>query len=704
MAVLNRATFAVTDLPIGMAGQTTANLITLDATGAGWGWYVDATPTDQAEFQATTQANVFTAAADSAAANKLDLLTVFIHELGHVAGLLHTATNGDVMSQYLSPGERRLPDAADMAVLQVSGTPSISGTSSTWITLPTGAALSNAISTALQKALSTINPTLTNGSFIHGTVNWETTGQVAVANNAAVLTEATASQTRLNQAFIVSANDRYLSFTLSGIALDDPSANSGQVNGPDDTFEVALLNANTGASLLSPLSLTRTDALLNLQANGTELLAQGVTHVVNADGSRTYVIDLAGIAAGTAVNLSFDLIGFGLGAAATTSHVTVKDIKLSGALAQPTAQDDSASTLEDTGVTVAVLANDSLGNQAGFVPVLLAAASHGQVVLNSDGRFSYTPDANYFGTDSFTYQLRNGDLTSNVATVNLTVTAVNDAPVAAALVVNTTEDTAVLVDLLAAASDVDSTALSVVIVSQPLHGSLVQQADGRFVYTPDSNYAGLDSFSYQISDGSLNSDVVTVALTVTAVNDAPIANPLALSTSENTTLVVDLVGNSQDVEGDALVTIIVSQPLHGSVVSHPDGTVTYQADTNYVGSDSFSYRVNDGQLDSNVAVVKLDVLAVNHAPVAQDANLNAVEDTPLIFDLLSLASDADHTSLTAVILTPPAHGILAKNTDGTFTYTADAKARRCAKHKMLPTKGGVSLGYTRVNATDYCRI
>jgi hypothetical protein len=102
---------------------------------------------------------------------------------------------------------------------------------------------------------------------------------------------------------MVGPQDHFLSFTLGGIALDD------QASGPDDAFEVGLLDANTGASLEGALALSRTDALLNIQASGAELAAQGVTHLTNADGSRTYVVDLRGIADGTAVNLSFDLIG-----------------------------------------------------------------------------------------------------------------------------------------------------------------------------------------------------------------------------------------------------------------------------------------------------------------------------------------------------------------------------------------------------------
>ena len=163
---------------------------------------------------------------------------------------------------------------------------------------------------------------------------------------------------------------------------------------------------------------SHTDALLNLQAgnNGlAELVAQGVTHVTHADGSRTYVVDLSGIARDAdgkvAVNLSFDLIGFGTTAATTTStlgsHVQVSDVRLLGAVQTV---DDSATGAEDSVLTIDALANDlGLGQtSSAFTPVVIAGPAHGTVSVNADGSFSYTPDANYFSADSFTYQVTNG--------------------------------------------------------------------------------------------------------------------------------------------------------------------------------------------------------------------------------------------------------------------------------------------------------
>src|SRR3989338_4710536 len=152
------------------------------------------------------------------------------------------------------------------------------------------------------------------------------------------LSEIYTSQTRLSQVFMLNEQDRYLSFTLSGTALDNLTG------APDDAFEVALLDANTGLSVLGSNGLTRTDAFLNLQADGTQRLADCVTCIDNPDGSRTYRVDLTGVTKNAAVNLSFDLLGFGK----DNSHVTLSDIRVSGL---PQLHDEAAVLAEDNLLT-----------------------------------------------------------------------------------------------------------------------------------------------------------------------------------------------------------------------------------------------------------------------------------------------------------------------------------------------------------------
>jgi len=289
----------------------------------------------------------------------------------------------------------------------------------------------------------------------------------------------------------------------------------------------------------------------------------------------------------------------------------------------PAAVADAYSTDEDTGLTVAapgVLANDSDPDGDTLTAVAGSGPSHGTLTRNANGSFTYTPAANYSGSDSFTYRASDGTLTSGLATVTITVGAVNDAPTATADAYATDEDTALMVaapGVLGNDSDPDGTTLTAVLASGPAHGTLTLNTDGSFTYTPAVNYNGGDSFTYRASDGSLESTVATVTLTVTAVNDAPVATDDAYSTAEDTALTVaapGALGNDSDPDHNPLSAVLVSGPSHGTLTLNPDGSFTYTPTTNHTGSDSFTYQASDGTLASELATVTLTVTAVNDTP------------------------------------------------------------------------------------------
>ncbi|MFA6445496.1 MAG: matrixin family metalloprotease [Sterolibacterium sp.] len=371
-AATSGISFNVADLPNGALGQTTNRYVTLATDAAEYGWFIDSTPADNSEFLPTSNPNEWVAKADSEAAGKIDMLSVLLHEYGHALGIEHSADSGDYMASTLQPGVRRLPSTEELALMAQlvgeiksgsNGAPDTPQSPS----LPIGTTLSALLIGRLRRTAYgswspvfdsvqvpapvvrfeiASNPTLTDPKLQTGT-GWETQGNVSIGNGAAILSETSTSQTRLNQVFIVGEHDRYLSFTVAGIGLDAPKEvplGDDQANGPDDAFEVGLLDGNSGASLAGTIGLTHSDALLNLQADGSEFVGQGITSTANADGSRTYRIDLSGIDAGTAVNLSFDLIGFG----PATSHVTVRDIRIG----IPEAHDDSVATSEDTPLAI----------------------------------------------------------------------------------------------------------------------------------------------------------------------------------------------------------------------------------------------------------------------------------------------------------------------------------------------------------------
>lgn len=490
-AATQNLTFA--DLNGSVVGETHGTgpsaQITLDTNAAGHGWYIDYTPYLNDEYLPTSNPLEWIARPGSEAEGKMDMLTVLLHEYGHALGLDHSADSHNLMASTLLPGVRHLPSASELNLMaglldvaKETGSASpipYDPFSPPGTPLPMTMSLAafvaarqrrSSLSSALTQFEVAANPTLTNPQFADSQ-GWSSAGDVAIGSGAATLKETATAQTRLNQAFVVGEHDRFLSFTLADIALDNVD------NAPDDAFEVALIDVNTGLSLLGGTGLSRNDAFLNLQADGTEFKASGVSTVRNTDGSRTVLVDLAGISTGTVVNLSFDLIGFGKGAAATSSQITVKDLRLGVPQEAQEARDDAVMLAEDGSLEIDVMANDPGTDQPGVQPLLVSGPAHGSVELTADGRFRYRPATDWFGEDRFSYKLSDGNLDANVATVKLTVTPVNDAPVVSPLAAMLQEDGRLVLDLQAQASDIDGDALTIT-VDVPGHGKLTENTDG----------------------------------------------------------------------------------------------------------------------------------------------------------------------------------------------------------------------------------
>src|SRR5213076_1480574 len=359
-------------------------------------------------------------------------------------------------------------------------------------------------------------------------------------------------------------------------------------------------------------------------------------------------------------------------------------ITITGVNDAPLAVNDSYSTAEDTALNLAapgVLANDSDVDGDTLSAVLVSQPTHGSLTLNTNGSFSYLPAANYNGPDSFTYKANDGQADSGIATVSITITGVNDAPVAVNDSYTTPEDTTLTIaapGVLINESDVDGDTLSAVLVSQPTHGTLTLNGNGSFSYVPAANYNGPDSFTYKANDGLADSGIATVSLTVTSVNDAPVAVNDTYATAEDTTLNVAAPGvlaNDSDVDGDTLNAILVSQPTHGSVSLDIDGGFIYVPAANYNGPDSFTYKANDGQADSGIATVSITITGVNDAPVAVNDGYTTPEDTTLNVaapGVLANDSDVDGDTLSAILVSQPTHGSLTLNSNGSFSYVPAA--------------------------------
>ncbi len=347
----------------------------------------------------------------------------------------------------------------------------------------------------------------------------------------------------------------------------------------------------------------------------------------------------------------------------------------------PVAADDAYSTDEDVALNVAapgVLTNDTDADGDTLTAAVVTGPASGDLTLNADGSFTYTPNADFNGADSFTYVANDGtDNSDPPATVAITVNPVNDAPVPAPDAYGTPEDTILDVNaatgVLANDTDVDGDTLNVVGNTQPANGSLVLNTDGSFTYTPNANYNGTDTFSYDVSDGTVTVTNTASVITVAAVNDPPVAADDTATTDEDTAVIIPVLANDTDADGDALTVTGTSTPANGSVVINADNTVTYTPGANFVGTDSFTYVANDGTADSNTATVTITVNGVNDAPVAVDDTVTTAEDTAVTGNVLANDSDPDGpAALTAALGTGPSNGALSLATDGSFTYTPNA--------------------------------
>ena len=345
---------------------------------------------------------------------------------------------------------------------------------------------------------------------------------------------------------------------------------------------------------------------------------------------------------------------------ADSNVATVSITVNAGANVAPVAGNQTVPTTEDTAVNITLTASDANGDALTYS--IVTQPLHG-TLSGAGAAQTYTPAANYNGPDSFTFKANDGTADSNVATVTINVTAVNDAPVANDQSVSTPEDTALVINLTA--SDVEGSPLSYSIVTQPLHGTLSGTGAAQ-TYTPNANYSGPDSFTFKANDGTADSNVATVSITVNAVNDAPVANDVAASTAEG--LPVNVTLTATDVDGDALSYSVVTGPAHG-VLSGTGAVLTYTPVAGYTGPDSFTFQANDGQADSNVATVTINVGAANNAPVADDQSVTTAEDAAVNITLT--ATDADSNPLTYSIVAQPAHGTLS-GTGAAQTYTPAA--------------------------------
>lgn len=331
-----------------------------------------------------------------------------------------------------------------------------------------------------------------------------------------------------------------------------------------------------------------------------------------------------------------------------------------GANTAPEARNDSYTLAEDGAIRMNLLANDRDADGDSLAITSLGRPANGQVTLNADGTVTYRPNADYHGRDSFTYTVSDGRGGSDTARVNLTVTPENDAPVRsgrAPASIEADEGEVLRIDLSTYFRDVDGDVLT-----YGVSGAGFARVQGNMlIVRPGEGHDGDYTLRITARDPSGASVALNLPLTVHetfvpppvgSANRPPQAVNDRAAVNEDGSVRINLLANDSDPDGDRLSIASLGRPANGTVVNNGDGTVTYRPNPDYNGSDSFTYRVSDGNGGSAQATVTVNVRPVNDAPVAvDDSGFSVAAGGSLHFngrDLLANDSDVDGDTLTII--------------------------------------------------------
>jgi len=323
---------------------------------------------------------------------------------------------------------------------------------------------------------------------------------------------------------------------------------------------------------------------------------------------------------------------------------------------------------------------------------------------------TYDPNADFNGSDSFTYTVEdNTGILSNEATVAITVTAVNDAPVAVDDTDSTTVNIAKVIDVLANDTDVDGDALTVTGVTNGTNGAVTNNGSS-VTYTPNPGFVGQDSFTYTVNDradGSGLSDTATVTVDVFNVNNPPVANADSFSVNEDSgASTLNVLDNDSDPDGHTLTVTAVTQPALGTGSVVNNGTnVSYTPPLNFNGTATFNYTISDGNGGTSSATVTVTVDPVNDNPLAVNDSaptITTTTGTPLVIDVLANDRDVDGDALTITAVTQPANGTAGINLNGaSVSYTSNAgfTGLDTFTYTVSDGNGGTATATVTVNVT-----
>ncbi|HHX8571407.1 TPA: tandem-95 repeat protein, partial [Vibrio alginolyticus] len=370
----------------------------------------------------------------------------------------------------------------------------------------------------------------------------------------------------------------------------------------------------------------------------------------------------------------------------------------------PVANDDAATTQEDTAVTIDILPNDTdIDGDTLRIDSASVPSDQGTVEI-VDGKLVFTPAENFHGDAEITYTITDGSLTDQ-ATVNVTVNAVNDTPVVESSIADQTlaEDfTPYSINLNTAFSDVDNADGELTFSVSGNSNVNVSIENGIATISPTADWNGSEALTFTATDPSGESVSQTVNFMVAPVADIESDRATVV---EDTPTIINVLGNDT-FEGDDKVVSLDSNngPANGTVSVNPDGSVTYTPNDNFHGTDSFTYIVTSGGV-SEFTTVNVDVTPVNDAPVAKDDTAVTDEDTPVTIDVLPNDTDIDGDKLSIQSASVPSEQGTVEIVDGKLVFTpaenfhGDAEITYTITDGALTDQATVTVTVNAVNDT-----
>ncbi|MBI1319233.1 MAG: tandem-95 repeat protein [Candidatus Hydrogenedens sp.] len=344
----------------------------------------------------------------------------------------------------------------------------------------------------------------------------------------------------------------------------------------------------------------------------------------------------------------------------------------------PESSDASAETAEDAAVAVMLHGSDIDGDTLTFEIIDAPGSGTLSAPVNSgadSARVNYTPDANFNGIDTFTFRVSDGQTASGLSTAEITVTPVNDPPVAQNAIMTVQEDRPGTVTVTA--TDIDNAGVTFSELTAPEHGQLTITANGAKTasvrYTPEADYFGPDSAVLLATDDSGGTDTATLTINVVEVNDVPVAIAKLVTTDEDTA--VEIMLEALQPEAGELVFTADTTGTAGSLssilqISSDVARLVYTPAKDFEGTDTFTFRATDATGASGTATVEVTVVPVPDPVVAADDTITIPEDAASVLELFTNDYNPDEGDRLALVsFDAPTRGIAEPVADRGLRYT-----------------------------------